>query len=63
MKELKKNIAETCSEAHPAPSPMSTGVKWLGREADHSPRASAEVKKTWICTSIYPYVFMALVLC
>jgi hypothetical protein len=24
------------------------GVKWPGREADHSPPTSAEVKKTWI---------------
>jgi hypothetical protein len=35
------------------------GVKWPGREADHSSPTSAEVKKTWIYTSIPPYVFMA----
>jgi hypothetical protein len=35
------------------------GVKWLGREADHSPIASAEVKKMWIYTSTAPYIFMA----
>jgi hypothetical protein len=29
------------------------------READHSPPASAEVKKTWIHTSTPPYAFMA----
>jgi hypothetical protein len=34
------------------------GVKWLGREADHSISASAEVKKTWMYTSTPPYVFM-----
>jgi hypothetical protein len=27
---------------------LSLGVKWRGREADHSPPASAEVKKMWI---------------
>jgi len=24
---------------------------WLGREADHSPASSAEVKNAWSCTS------------
>jgi hypothetical protein len=38
---------------------LSLGVKLPGREADHSPRTSAEVKKTWIYTSTPPYVFMA----
>jgi hypothetical protein len=37
----------------------SPGVKWQGREADHSPPASAEVKKMWIYTYIPPYAFMA----
>jgi hypothetical protein len=35
------------------------GVKRPGREADHSPPASAEVKKTWVYTFTPPYVFMA----
>jgi hypothetical protein len=35
------------------------GVKGLGLEADHSPPASAEVKKMWIYTSTPPYAFMA----
>jgi hypothetical protein len=34
-------------------------VKQPGREADHSPPTSAEVKKTWIYTSNFPYAFMA----
>jgi hypothetical protein len=49
------------SEAHPASYRMnahSLGVKWLGRDTDHSPPTSAEVKKTWIYTSTPPYVFM-----
>jgi hypothetical protein len=35
------------------------GVKRPGREADHSPPTSVQVKKTWTCTSTPPYVFMA----
>jgi hypothetical protein len=35
------------------------GVKRQGREADHSPPTSAEVKKTWIYASSFPYAFMA----
>jgi hypothetical protein len=35
------------------------GLKRQGREADHSPPASAEVKKTWIYTSTPRYIFMA----
>jgi hypothetical protein len=41
------------------PGTLSPGVKWQGREADHSPPTSAKVKKTWIYTSAPPYVFMA----
>jgi hypothetical protein len=35
------------------------GVKQPGREADHSPPSSAEVKNTWIYTTTPLYVFMA----
>jgi hypothetical protein len=38
---------------------LSPRVKRLGREADHLPTASAEVKKMWIYTSTPPYAFMA----
>jgi hypothetical protein len=38
---------------------LSSGVKRLGCEADHSPPTSAEVKKIWIYTSTPPYAFMA----
>jgi hypothetical protein len=41
------------------PGVLSLGVKRSGREADHSPPASAEVKKMWIYTSTPPYVFMS----
>jgi hypothetical protein len=37
---------------------FSPGVKRPGREADHSPPTSAEVKKTWLHRSTPPYAFM-----
>jgi hypothetical protein len=36
------------------PETLSPGVKWPGREADHSPPTSAEVKKMWVYTSTPP---------
>jgi hypothetical protein len=33
-------------------------VKWPGREADHSPPTSAEVKKMWIHTTTPPYMYV-----
>jgi hypothetical protein len=41
------------------PEALSLGVKRLGREADHSPPSSAEVKNAWNYTSTPQYVFMA----
>jgi hypothetical protein len=38
---------------------LPLGVKRLGREADHSPPTSAEVKNAWSYTSTPQYVFMA----
>jgi hypothetical protein len=38
---------------------LSLRVKQPGREADHSPPTSGEIKKIWIYTSTPPYVFMA----
>jgi hypothetical protein len=40
---------QTGSEAHPASCTMDTevlslGLKWLGRDADHSPLSSADVE-------------------
>jgi hypothetical protein len=40
---------------------LSSGVKRPGREADHSPQTTAEVKKIWIYTSTLPYAFTTLV--
>jgi hypothetical protein len=45
--------------------PTQPPIQWVpgalspGREADHSPPSSAEVKETWIYTSTPPYAFMA----
>jgi hypothetical protein len=41
------------------PGALSLGVKRPGREADHSPPSSAEVKNAWSYTSTPKYVFMA----
>jgi hypothetical protein len=41
------------------PGALIPGVKRPGREAHHSPPASAEVKKMWIYTFTPPYGFMA----
>jgi hypothetical protein len=34
------------------------GINWSGREADHSPPSSAEVKDAWSYTSTPQYFFM-----
>jgi hypothetical protein len=41
------------------PGALSLGVKRPGREADHSPPSSAEVKNAWSYTSTPQYAFMA----
>jgi hypothetical protein len=41
---------------------LSLWVKRPGREADHSPPSSVEVKNAWSYTSAPQYVFMALCL-
>jgi hypothetical protein len=41
------------------PGDISPGVKRPGREADHSPPTTVEVKKMWIYTYTSPYAFMA----
>jgi hypothetical protein len=37
---------------------LSPAVKWLGREADHSPPSIADVTNAWNYNSTPPYVFM-----
>jgi hypothetical protein len=57
------HIVQTGSGVHPTSYKMGTagsfpGVKRRGRETDHSPPTSAEVKKMWIYTSTTLYVFI-----
>jgi hypothetical protein len=57
-------VLQTDSGVHPTSYPMGTGgsfpeVKRQWREAEHSPPASAEVKKMCIYTATPPYVVMA----
>jgi hypothetical protein len=40
------------------PGAVSPGVRRPWRESDHSPPASAEVKKTWVYTSTLLYAIM-----
>jgi hypothetical protein len=53
------HVALIGSAVHPTSYPMGTGGSFPGREADHLPVTSAEVKKMWIYTSAPPYAFMA----
>jgi len=41
------------------PGSLSMGVNGQGREADHSPPSSAEVKNAWSYTSNPQHVFMS----
>jgi hypothetical protein len=40
------------------PGTFSLGIRWPGRDANHSPPVNAEVKNEWSYTSSLPYVFM-----
>jgi hypothetical protein len=58
------HFVQTGCGVHTTSYPMVIGalppaVKRPGRETDHSPPTSAEVKKTWTYTSTPPHVFMA----
>jgi hypothetical protein len=55
----KSTLRPTQRPIQSVPGALFPAVKQQGREADRSPPATAEVKKTWIYTSIPPYVFMA----
>jgi hypothetical protein len=60
-------LVQNGSGAHPVSYPMGTrssflGVKGPGREADHSPPSSAEVKNAWSYTSTRPIRLHGVVL-
>jgi hypothetical protein len=63
--ELWKDMGQyVCSDTHSLLSDayqglFPLGVKRPGREADHSPPSSAEVKNAWSYTSTPQYVFMS----
>jgi hypothetical protein len=57
------HVVEIGSGVHPTSYQMGTGalspgVMWPERETDHSPPASAEVKKMWIYTTTPSHAFM-----
>jgi hypothetical protein len=52
---LLQNV-QTGSGTHQAFSLMGTAVMWPGREAQHLPPSSAEVKNEWSCTFTLPYM-------
>jgi hypothetical protein len=57
-----RRLDRLCGPPNPiqwVPGALSPGVKLQGREADHSPPASAEMKKIWIYTSTPLYSLMA----
>jgi hypothetical protein len=62
---LALHIFQADSGIHPTsptewvPGVLSPVVKRPEREADQSPPTSAEMNKTWICTSTPPHAFMA----
>jgi hypothetical protein len=56
---VKNFLFSTQPPTQRVPGALSPELKRPGSEADHSPPASAEVKKMWIYTSTPPYVFMA----
>jgi hypothetical protein len=63
-KEFSFLHVQTDPGVHPTSYTMGNGVsfpgvKRPGREAEHSPSTSVEVKAMWVYTSTSPYVFMA----
>jgi hypothetical protein len=59
------HLVQNSSGAHSAsypPGALSLGIKRPGREADHSPPSSAEVKNAWSYTSTPPICLHGVVL-
>jgi hypothetical protein len=47
---FRQALGPTQSYIQWVPGSFSSGVKRPGREADHSPLSTSEVKKAWSCT-------------
>jgi hypothetical protein len=56
---LRPALGSTQPPIEWVPGAFSPGVRRLGREADHIPPSSADVKNAWSSTTIDPYVFMS----
>jgi hypothetical protein len=61
--ETGPNLQPTQPPIQWVPGTLSLGIKWPGREADHSPPTSVEVKNTWSYTSTPPIRLQGVVLC
>jgi hypothetical protein len=59
LRVVQTGLGPTQPPTQWVPGALSPGVKRPGREADYSPPANIQVKKTWVYTSTPPYVFMA----
>jgi hypothetical protein len=60
--ELEGALGPTQPPIQCEPGALSLGVKWPGREADHSPPTSADVKNAWSYTSAPPIRLHGVVL-
>jgi hypothetical protein len=58
----RKALGPTQPPIQWVPGALSLGVKQLGREVDHSPPSSAEVKNVWSYTSTLPIRLHGVVL-
>jgi hypothetical protein len=56
---FRRALGPTQSPIQWVPAAISPGVKRPGREVDHLPSTSAEVRNMWAYTSTPPYAFMA----
>jgi hypothetical protein len=56
---VRPALGPTQSPKERVPGAFSLGIKRPGREADHSPPSSAEVKNAWSYTPTLQYAFMA----
>jgi hypothetical protein len=59
---VRPTLEHNLSRLQWIPAALSPELKRVGREADHAPPSSAEVKTTWSYTTIPPHIFMALCL-